>query len=113
MAIKQTQIVDTTGNPVNSSSEESVLLLRRIAKLLESNGVVDATGRQRCVLDTLDLTSASAGGSLLNMVITGGSANITFGPNGNNNYASDSSWFLVDVARYSYASGIRTSLKWT
>lgn len=46
-------VKDSSGNTINPSTEESVALLRRILKVLESNAVTDIRQRQRITIDAI------------------------------------------------------------
>jgi hypothetical protein len=143
----RTKITDSNGNLINPSQDESIVLLRRIAKLLESNANTDPSMRQRVTIAALDngtgtITSAGtalpvvatqgtasnllatvsqATASSLNAtaVLAAGTANvgdvvITFGPQGTAAAAGiDSRFYMIDTARNSYATGIRSNLKWS
>ena len=51
--LEKTQITDEKDLLVNPASEESTILLRRIAKILENQQAVDAQQRQRITIDAI------------------------------------------------------------
>ena len=125
MAIKQTVIADTNNNQLNSSTEESILILRKIVKLLESNATTDSQQRQKIEISPYDLAaptyytgtvlSANNYGASLNGYPTGNNYStigVTFGTNvASSNPAYDSRWMLFDMAHQAYSKGIRKGLK--
>lgn len=74
---------------VNAASDESVILLRRIAKLLEPIGTQDAQQRQRISLDTTTITMGTAPSTFAGV---------------------DIRFQIVDWARTAYNTGIRVKL---
>jgi hypothetical protein len=77
------------------ASEEALILLRRMVKLLESNAVVDSANRQRMVVDTLPtLATVNTVSTVSNMAAIAGHGLQQF----------------VDIARNAYANGIRSKL---
>lgn len=101
---ESTNIKDSSGNIVNPASEDSIVLLRRIVKLLESQAAVDPQQRQRITLDAIT-------GSLTLSTITTVStvSSVT-------NIAALNGWnqqMFVDPARTAYNTGIRTQLTFT
>jgi hypothetical protein len=96
--------VDTTGmsatddlqifyedQAASAASDESVILLRRIAKLLEPMGTQDGANRQRIALDSTSVT------------LTANTTPTSF--NG-----VDPRFSIIDWARTAYATGIRAKL---
>jgi len=92
----------TTLNTTSATlaTEDSLILLRRIVKLLESNAVVDTSRRQRIVVDSGAITVS---GSVTVATIT--SLNQLAGV--------DSRWQIIDWSRQSYNSSIRGNLTFT
>ena len=79
------------------ASDESLILLRRMVKIMESLTVVDANQRQRIAIDAI-----TAGLTLATISTVG---NVTaFG-------GSDARYQLIDTARNTYANGIRRNLE--
>lgn len=85
-------ITDSTGDIIDPSTEEAVILLRRIAKLLEPMGTQDANNRQRVSVDNS---------------ISGNISNVS---NLNTFNNVDSRNLITDLARIAYATGIRVKL---
>lgn len=80
------------------ATDESLILLRRIVKLLESNAVVDSANRQRI---TLESSSAQ-----LTANINGFSVTIPSVANMDHRQ-------FIDIARNAYANGIRSKLNFS
>ena len=119
MAQKLVKTTDRAGNPIAVASDEAILLLRRMVKLMESNAVTDSSMRQRVMLDaslgasatplmTVALANNVTGGGVGYSI---GSAVMTFGSNNLNSI--DSRFFMMDTARNAYANGIRSKLVWS
>jgi hypothetical protein len=77
------------------ASEEALVLLRRMVKLLESNAVVDVANRQRVVVE---------GSANINGTVTVSNIS-TMAGYGQQQY--------IDIARNAYANGIRSKLDFT
>ena len=58
---EQTQLKNEDNLAVNPGTEESLILLRRIAKMLEASATQDIAGRQRVVVDNNVAATASLG----------------------------------------------------
>jgi hypothetical protein len=80
---------DTTGVRINPASDDSLVYLRRMVKLMESQGTVDAANRQRVTIDGTVTTSASTTITAL---------------------AGQNQQIYQDPARTAYAVGIRNNL---
>ena len=78
--------------PMNPSTDESVVLLRRLVQLLTPIGVQDAQQRQRVVVEN---------------AISGNISNVT---NLNTYNNVDTRFPIIDQARNTFASGIRQNL---
>jgi hypothetical protein len=112
---EQTKVTDPIGNVINPATEESIILLRRMVKLLESQNATDIANRQRMTLDSI------AAGLTLGTVTTvtgvttvGAVTSITNAlPAGTNNIGfingQDQRQF-IDIARNTYANSIRNKL---
>lgn len=86
------------------ASDESVLLLRRIARHMESLAVVDSAQRQRVTIDSGTLpavTTVTTVTTITNAVPVGNVA--TLG-------SVDPRYLYIDTARTAYANGIRANL---
>ena len=75
------------------ASDESLILLRRIVKILESNAVTDGQQRQRIIVDAGSIT-------------VGGTVAIS-------TLAGQAQQQFVDIARNAYANGIRSKLNFS
>lgn len=85
------------GARINPAQDDSIILLRRMVKLMESQAVVDNQMRQRVVVDSGGITVS---GSVTVATIT--SLNQLAGV--------DSRWQIIDWSRQAYNSGIRGNL---
>ena len=105
--LEQTQITDERDVVVNPASEESVVLLRRIAKLLESQAAVDPQQRQRVVVDAgITIAASQTIGTVTTVTTVGTVTSVT-------NLAAVNGWnqqMFSDPARTSYNTGIRSQL---
>ena len=112
--LERTQINDSKDQLVNPSSEESIVYLRRIAKLLEPSSTVDSGGRQRVTLDTITagatlptvttVTTVAAVTAITNALPAGANLLGYIGMIGDTR---------IDFARNTYANGIRRNLTFT
>lgn len=106
MAYFETQkIKDSNGNIINVATEESIILLRRMVKLLESQSATDIGNRQRVTVDAGTLPTVTTVGAVtaITNALPAGANNIGF-ING-----QDQRQF-IDSARTNYASSIRNKL---
>ena len=100
---EQTQITDEKNLVVSPASEESIVLLRRIAKLLESQAAVDPQQRQRITIDAGTLPTVTTVSTVTAVTTVSTVTNI----------AGLFSWnqqILLDPARTAYNTGIRSQL---
>lgn len=95
----RTNLANNSGTIINPVQDETVILLRRLVKIMESQSVVDNQMRQRVVVDAMPTTAVS--GSLT----TAGSISTL-----NQIAGVDSRWQIVDWSRQAYNSGIRSNL---
>lgn len=98
---EKTQITDSNDNVTNVASEDSIVFLRRIAKILENQQAVDPQQRQRITLDSI-----TAGVTLPTVTTVTTVSAVT-------NIAGLFSWnqqILADPARTAYNTGIRSAL---
>ncbi len=100
-----TVLKDVAGNTVNPSSEESILYLRRMVKMMESNAVVDSQMRQRVTIDVIPTVTVT--GTITANIGTGTMAAVT---TVNQLAGVDSRWQIIDWSRQAYNSGIRNNL---
>ena len=82
-------ITNTTGDLIDPSTEESIILLRRISKLLEPLATQDSQQRQRIAIDTSTVTLTTAPNTFAGI---------------------DIRFQIVDWARVAYNTGIRAKL---
>lgn len=95
-------IVDKNQKVINPVEDESIILLRRMVKLLESNAVVDAGNRQRMAVEVMPnvvigsgtVTTVSTVSSVTNIAALAGAGSSQF----------------IDIARNTYANAIRSKL---
>ena len=94
---ESTSLVDEQKNKVNPSSEEAIVLLRRMVKILENQAATDTAQRQRVVVENTVATTVATVTTV---------SSIT-------NIAALNGWnqqMFVDPARAAYNSGIRSQL---
>lgn len=95
----QTTLATLNTTAATLATEESVILLRRIAKLSDSLGVVDSNQRQRVSVDTVTtvttVTTTGTVTSATNLVALGG---------------VDGRYLYIDTAHNVYANAIRPNL---
>lgn len=128
-------ILNASGTTINPSTDESIILLRRIVKLLEPLAVQDSSQRQRISLDAatatvtvaqgsavnLNATVAQATATNLNATVSQGTAsnlNANVGTVGSvTNIAGlggvDPRFQFIDQARIAYSNGIRNNLNFS
>lgn len=101
---EKTQITDSNDNVTNVASEESIVFLRRIAKILENQQAVDPQQRQRITLDSITAGVTLPAVTTVTTVATVSAVT---------NIAGLFSWnqqILADPARTAYNTGIRSAL---
>lgn len=91
-------INDGIGSRINPAQDDSIILLRRMVKLMESQAVVDNQMRQRVVVDLMPTTTVTG-------TVTVGSITSV-----NQLAGVDSRWQIIDWSRQTYNSGIRGNL---
>lgn len=94
----RTKLTNDTGVVVNPAQDETVILLRRLVKVMESQAVVDNQMRQRVTIDVMPTTT-------VNGTVTVGSITSM-----NQMAGVDSRWQIIDWSRQAYNSGIRSNL---
>lgn len=101
-------IKDTTNTIINPSTDDSVILLRRIVKLMESQATVDLGNRQRVTIDSLGSLGATmpVSGSLT----TAGTVSTVSTVSAITTFLGQNQQAFQDVARNAYANGIRNNL---
>lgn len=108
------KVLNSSGTTINPATDESVQLLRRMVKLLDSLATVDVQNRQRVTLDAapVAVTVAQATASSLLATVsqsTASNLNANVGTMG----GVDPRYQFIDAARTAYAMGIRANLKFT
>lgn len=99
---------DSTDTRINPAQEDSVILLRRIVKLMESQATVDLGNRQRVTIDSLGALGATmpVSGSLT----TAGTVSTVSTVSAITTFLGQNQQAFQDVARNTYANGIRNNL---
>lgn len=100
-------VKDTTDTQINPATDESILYLRRIVKLMESQAVVDNQMRQRVSVDVMPTINISAGQTFTSV---GTISSVTAVTSLNQIAGVDSRWQIIDWSRQAYNSGIRGNL---
>jgi hypothetical protein len=98
---EKNKLTDEDGNTINPATDESIILLRRMIKLLESQNATDIGNRQRITIDAGTLPNVTTVGTITNAL-----------PAGTNNigFVNQDQRQFIDVARTSYNTGIRSRL---
>lgn len=86
-------ILNASGTTINPATEETLVLLRRMVKLMEPLAVQDSQQRQRVAVETIANMATLT--TLTNMTGFGG---------------VDGRFHFIDMARNAYANGIRNNL---
>lgn len=97
---QEVKIININNEIVNPASDDSIVLLRRLVKLLESNATVDVNNRQRVVVDGAVISSGS-----MQTVSTVSNLGLIAG--------IDPRFQIIDMARASYNTGARANLNFT
>lgn len=113
-------ILNTSGVTVNPATDESILLLRRMVKLLDSIATVDSQNRQRVTIDAVPVTIAVSQPTATALNVTAVQPTATL-LNANVNTVTniagyggvDPRYQFIGAARLAYANGIRANLKFT
>ncbi len=126
-----TRSIVSLGDGGSPASEESIILLRKILKVLESNTVVDAKQRQKVVVEAVGTNNAApteinatvpvsgtVSATISALVASGanaGNVTVQYGPQGTAAATGglDSRFLCIDEARSAYAGGIRQNLVWS
>lgn len=103
-------VKDTTGTQINPSTDDSVVYLRRIVKLMESQAVVDSGNRQRITLDSIGTgtaitTTVPVSGTVTTSLAAGANAIGSITAIDGYNHQ-----MFQDFAKTAYATGIRNNL---
>lgn len=100
-------IKDADDVRITPVQDDSVILLRRIVKLMESQAVVDTANRQRITLDSLGTTAVTT------TVPVSGTVTATVASTTVTTLAGQNQQMFQDIARDAYANGIRQNLSFS
>lgn len=110
-------VKDTTNTQINPATDDSVILLRRILKQVDSLGVVDSAQRQKMTLDSitsgLTLSTVTAVGTVTTVTTVSTVTTVGTVTSATNLVALggvDGRYLYIDTARNMYANGIRSQL---
>lgn len=95
-------IKDKTDTQINPVTEDAIIYLRRMVKIMESQATVDVANRQRITLDALGAIGAT--------MPVSGTVTATVSSAAISTMAGQNQQMFQDVARNSYANGIRQNL---
>lgn len=114
--LEQTQLTNEKDVIVNPGSEEALILLRRMVKLLEASGNADAANRQRVTIDAGTLPAVTTV-STVSAVTTVSTVTAVTGitnalPAGTNliGYVGMAGETRIDMSRATFANAIRNRL---
>ena len=113
---ERTQITNASDTLINPGTDESLILIRRIAKLLEPSSIQDSGGRQRVTVDTLPAITIAASQTLGTVTTVGAVTAITNAlPTGANliGYIGMIGDTRLDLTRNTYSNSIRRNLTFT
>lgn len=98
-----TKLKDSDGNLVDPATDDALVLLRRMVKLMESQNATDIANRQRVSVDAFTATvpAVTAVGSITGALPVG--ANVI-------GFVNENQRQFIDVARTNYNTGIRSKL---
>ena len=106
---QKAQVVDSTGANVDMAKDASVVLLRRIVKLMEASGNVDTSNRQKITVDA----PLPAGSNTIGTVTVGTVSTVSSVTNVAGIGTYDPKLMFMEMARASYESGIRSKISFT
>jgi len=126
-------IKDTTNTTINPATDETIMYLRRMVKLMESQATVDAFNRQRVAISEVYSTGASVAlqtprvtvANDSSIILAAGTNSIGYLATGTNSIgniatvaamttlAGQNQQMYQDPARNAFANGIRQNLSWT
>jgi hypothetical protein len=111
--IQPVEINNVAGEVINPATDESIALLRRMVKLIESQSSTDIANRQRITLDaiaaglTLAAVTTVTGVTTVTTVTTVGTVNTVSNMTALAGYNQGQ---FIDVARNTYSNAIRNKL---
>lgn len=91
-------IKDSNDVRINPAQDDSIVLLRRMVKIMESQAVVDSQMRQRVAVDIMPTTTVTGTVTVGTITSLSQLAGV------------DSRWQIIDWSRQAYNSGIRGNL---
>lgn len=109
---EEQKLLDSSGSVINPATEETVILLKRIVKLLDSNAVVDVANRQRVITESGSVSTVSIAATQTLATVTTVSTvtsvtnQVAFG-------GVDGRFQFMELARISYSNGIRSRLSFS
>jgi hypothetical protein len=107
-------LLNASGDTINPATEEALILLRRMVKLMEPLATQDSQQRQRIALDTSTVTLTVAQATAGNLNANIGTVNVV---NQLTNIVQfggvDPRFQFIDAARNAYANGIRQNLNFS
>jgi hypothetical protein len=111
-------ILNASGTTINPATDETILLLRRIVKLLEPSAVQDSSQRQRVTVENSTVAVTQATAANLNAVVSQATAaNLNANVGTVTNIAGlggvDPRFQFIDQARNAFANGIRQNLNFS
>ena len=101
---------DTTGTSINPATDDAIVYLRRMVKLMESQAAVDSANRQRITIDSLGTGTAVTTTIPVSGTVT---ASLSAGANAIGSITAidgQGRQMFQDYARTAYATGIRQNL---
>lgn len=108
-----TGINDTTSTQVNPATEESITYLRRMVKLMESQATVDFANRQRITLDSIGPATAIGTTVPVSGTVTVGTISTVTSVTNMVTMAGQNQQMFQDVARNTFANGVRQNLSFS
>jgi hypothetical protein len=109
-SVEAVGIKDTAGTIVNPATDDAVVYLRRMVKLMESQATVDAGNRQRITIDSLGTGTAVTTTIPVSGTVTVGTISTVTSLTNMVTLAGQNQQMFQDVARNAYANGIRQNL---
>jgi predicted RNA-binding protein Jag len=94
---------DTSSNTINPASDDAIIYLRRMVKLMESQATVDSANRQRVSIDAGTLPTVGTVSSITTITNAVPVGNVA-------TFDGYNRQMFQDVARNAYANGLRQNL---
>jgi predicted RNA-binding protein Jag len=104
-SVEAVGLKDTKNTAINPATEDAITYLRRMVKLMESQATVDAGNRQRITIDSL-----GTGTAVTTTIPVSGTVTATVSSAAISTMAGQNQQMFQDVARNTYANGIRQNL---